>query len=135
MKISIIFFIGVLLLLHPSISLAKGNISVDGYQVIAAAKLYDKFESNQIACEEKYNGKTIIITGIIQEISKTIFGGSPFLDIGDVIFFKSKTIPCYFSEKDKSIISKLHKGQFVKIKGVVGGLFGNGICINNSVLQ
>ena len=87
---------------------------------LSADQLYREYESNEVAADAKYEGKVVIVYGIIQDIGKGItdevyivIGGSGFLD----------GVQCFFTEGEQSSIARLSKGQSVRVKGEVSGKF------------
>jgi len=73
-----------------------------------------KYESNEIAANEKFQGKMIMVVGYIQEVGENAFGelyieleGGDFMD----------DVRCYFSAAYRHKLADLYKGQKVVIKG------------------
>ena len=77
-----------------------------------------EFDKNQLAAEEKYKGKIIKFTAVIDNISEDILG-TPFLSLqptADEYYFGT-TIKCDFS--NKSQITALENGQSITLQGTV----------------
>lgn len=121
--------------------LAAGSIDTDkdtraiksqaaSYKVLAKT-LYSEYERNEVAADEKYKGKIIIVSGAIQDIGKDIMdnayiviGGNGFLD----------GVQCTFTKGERSSVARLSKGQQVTVKGEVGGKMGN-VLVSKASLQ
>lgn len=85
-----------------------------------ASGLVNEYEQNEVAADEKLKGKNIIVTGIVDNISKDIMG-DPFVVLrGDGLF---RGVQCTF--RDNSVLSELRKGQQVQLVGKCEGLFMN----------
>ena len=84
---------------------------------ITAKQLFNDYENNEVAADEKYKKKKLAVTGIIKQISKDAFN-NPFVSL-KVGFLKS--VSCYFDDKHNKLISKLQKGQKITITGTCKG--------------
>lgn len=85
----------------------KSLLEVDAEQIAL------DYENNEIAADEKYEDKIITVNGVVGEVNKDILGNySLELEISTVQMFI-----CKFSEDKKEKLSKLTKGQKVKIQG------------------
>jgi len=84
---------------------------------IDAKVLYDEYESNQVAADQKYKGKVIVVTGSIKDIGKDLMD-QPYIKIGRSAVLG---VDCTFVKKDSSPIANLQKGQTVSVKGRVEG--------------
>lgn len=80
--------------------------------VVSATQMAKDYESNEIAADEKYKGKMIQITGVVDGIEKDLFD-NPFLsmDTGWSGYF----FHCSF--EDATQLKKLKKGQKVTVVG------------------
>ena len=97
---------------------------------LSADQLYREYESNEVAADEKYKGKIVIVSGKIQDIGKDIMD-EPYIVIGGEGFLDG--VQCSFAKSQESSIARLSKGQNVKVKGEVSGKMGN-VQIKNSSL-
>ncbi len=98
---------------------------------LSANQLYGEYNSNEVAADSKYKGKTVIVTGTIQNIGKDIMddayiviGGGGFLD----------GVQCTFTKGEQSSVARLSKGQQVRVKGEVSGKMGN-VLVNKCSLK
>jgi len=92
------------------------NKNEEVYQ-ITAKDLHAAYSNNEVAADNKYTGKTLIVTGYISEINKD-FDGTYYIALanteGNPYDFTSI---CYFPAHRNSSLTSLQKGQFVSIKG------------------
>ncbi|KPL00025.1 MAG: hypothetical protein AMJ90_08960 [candidate division Zixibacteria bacterium SM23_73_2] len=86
---------------------------------VSAENLCKDYEANEVAADEMYKGKILIVDGTVKDIEKSIFDEIYVTLEGnkDVII----SVDCYFSETHKSSLAKLTKGQKVSIKGKCDG--------------
>ena len=85
---------------------------------INAVDLFEAFNTNEVAADELYNGKKLLVVGVVNNIGKDVTN-TPYLSL-EIGYLKS--INCYFSEKNKKELSKLNKGDRVQIIGKCSGL-------------
>lgn len=85
---------------------------------ITPEKLYSDYEVNEVAADEKYKGRTVALTGIINDIGKDVLD-KPYISF-EIDYLKSVT--CYFSDDDVKQIAPLEKGQTIIITGNCRGL-------------
>lgn len=88
--------------------------------VITAYKLYNDYQSNEIAADQSYKGKVIEVTGVIRDIGNDLMD-EPYITLAGDEFIGD--VQCYLKNKSDAI--NLSKGQFVKVKGLCDGLFMN----------
>ncbi len=83
-------------------------------EVIQAKDLYNEYDSNEIAADEKYEGEEILVTGTIKEIGK---------DILDDMYVSLKTdniigsVQCMLADGETSKAAKLSAGQTITMRG------------------
>jgi len=80
--------------------------------------------SDELAADEKYKGKTVILTGYIQDIGKTqpVFpfqAARPILVIGSS--GTAGSVGCVFHESATSRLARLSKGESVVVAGKARG--------------
>jgi tRNA_anti-like len=100
------------------------------YTVIAN-KLYSEYDRNEVAADEKYKGKIIIVSGAIHDIGKDVMNNA-YIVIGGKGFLDG--VQCTFTKGEQSSVARLSKGQQVTVKGEVGGKMGN-VLVNKASLQ
>ncbi|MDR2405571.1 MAG: OB-fold putative lipoprotein [Deltaproteobacteria bacterium] len=86
---------------------------------IAAVDLYDVYNKNQLAGDQKYKGKAILITGKIQSIMAD-FDGNPVvtLETNNMLGI----VGCHFSGGQEKDLVKLAKGENISLAGTGGGV-------------
>ena len=89
---------------------------------LTASQLYNAYENNEVAADNKYKGEIVLISGTIEDIGKDILD-KPYITLvtGNILF----NVQCYFEKSNEGQFASLSKGQRVKVKGVVDGKFGN----------
>ena len=83
---------------------------------ITATDLYAAYKNNAVAADNKYTGKTLIVTGYIFEITKN-YDGIYFVILDNKGANGFSSTFCYFPANRNSSLSSLQKGQFLSIKG------------------
>lgn len=92
------------------------------YIEVTANDLWNAFDDNEVAAEEKYNGKPVKITGVISEINSagTLTSANILLK-ADGAFLGC--VQCSFnSSENAKALANLQKGQSVTITGTCGKL-------------
>lgn len=134
-KLSLNFFIALLLLLivilgcnrgrrtsstnsNRQSSAASENATPDE---IAAEDLFNEYQKNKKAADEKYKGKTVVVRGAVD---KTKVGtDNPYITLKTSSLILR--VQCIFSSRDNNAVSGLETGQTVRVKGRVFGRIGN----------
>ncbi len=89
------------------------------YIEVTANELWLAFEENEIAAEQKYKGKTVRVTGIINDInSKGALTSANVLLNVDKSYFGC--VQCNFSSQNAAALANVNKGDSVTIEGVCG---------------
>lgn len=82
---------------------------------VTAVQMYEDYENNEIAANQKYDEKVLVVSGIIES-----FGGGEdsayYVDLatGD---FTLTNVRCYFSQSHLNDITSLQKGDRVALRG------------------
>ncbi len=86
--------------------------------VVDATALIAEYDKNKLSAQDKYTGKTVQTTAIIDNISSDITG-SYFLSLkpSNDQYYMGTSIQCYF--QDKSALTPLAKGQSVTVSGTM----------------
>ena len=84
---------------------------------IDAASLYAEYDANLIAAEEKFQGRTVIVTGIVTEIGEIVNQPYVTLTDGDVGWWGA--VDCYFDNSTRAQITQLTKDEEITLKGRV----------------
>jgi len=74
---------------------------------ITATDLYDEYEANEIAADQKYRNRAVTIAGLIADISREPATNEPYVDVGEV--------RCFFNNENELL--KLANGQEIVVKG------------------
>lgn len=84
------------------------------------------YKNNEIGADNTYKGKYIEVTGIIDDVKKSILG-TPYITLGTGRQFEIPQIQASFedSSKNNNVLSSLRKGQQITITGKVTGLMMN----------
>jgi len=93
-------------------------MNIDPAYSLSASSLVSEFEEDEAKSNEKYLGKVIEVTGIVDisnldekgVLNITLRGG----DLGGV--------GCQFETNNKSVTNKLTAGQTIKVKGICTGI-------------
>ncbi|MBN4054931.1 hypothetical protein JYT15_00320 [Acidimicrobium ferrooxidans] len=89
---------------------------------LSASDLFTAYKDNEVAADEMYKDKVLIVTGTVGSIGKDITDTMYVtLESGEMMF----SIQCFFSAKHKSKLAKIKKGDSVRILGKCTGKFGN----------
>lgn len=108
---------------NASLNVSQDNTEPEiDYIVVTANDLWNAFEDNEVAAEEKYKGKPVKITGVISEINSagTLTSANILLKADDAFF---GCVQCNFnSSENAKALANLQKGQSVTIIGTCGKL-------------
>ena len=111
------------------------------YKSIFAADLINEFNENEIAANEKYNGKTIIVSGKILDFVSTDVLGERYtyvkLDGSNSDVWSLENVQALFEKQSEiSKLSNYQKGEEITIKGVfLGKSILNLVIDNCSVVE
>ena len=111
------------------------------YKSISAVDLINEFNENEIAANEKYNGKTIIVSGKILDFVSTDVLGERYtyveLSGSNSDLWSLENVQALFEKQSEiSKLSNYQKGQEITIKGVfLGKSILNLVIDNCSVVE
>lgn len=94
---------------------------------ITAVQLYSEYEANEVAADNAYKGKTLEISGKIDNISKDVWD-NPYITLKTQAMFGSVQCSLKDSEQDKA--ATLKKGQSTVVRGK-----GSGLTISNVMIM
>lgn len=98
---------------------------------ISAEDLFADYDTNEVAADQKYKGKRLKVTGIIEDFGTDILDdGYITLETGE--YFLS--IQCYFKDSELDKVTKLSKGQTITLIGVCDGMSMN-VVIKNCEIE
>lgn len=97
------------------------SIEKINYIKVTANELWDDFNANEVAAEQKYKGKTVRITGVISDInSSSTFSSANILIKVDGYGSFLGCIQCNFNSKNATALANLSKGESVTVEGTCG---------------
>jgi hypothetical protein len=100
--------------------------------MLSADDLYNEYERNGVAADEKYRGKIVVVSGKIYDINKDIIG-DPYVIIGGSGFLDG--VHCTFLEEEIPSLSNLYDGQYISVQGKVGGQVLGSVMVNDCKLK
>jgi hypothetical protein len=91
---------------------------------MTARELFQAYDQNEVAADEKYEGKVLEISGRVDDIGK---------DITDTIYvtldgggeYGIFSVQCFFADTHSGDAAKLSKGDAITVKGLCNGMIGN----------
>ena len=95
-----------------------------------ANDLFAQYDANEVAADQKYKGKIVVVTGDIQSISKSLLN-TPELTIGDATILGAVT--CTFDKSFDPALAMLAKGQPISARGTVEMKLGS-VVLDNCTL-
>ena len=98
---------------------------------ITALTLATAYEDNEVAADEKYNGKNLLITGKVESID-TVLGQSSVTLKGKEMSIVS--VQCFVDDSQKSAVARLKKGQSATVQGTCDGKSLN-VEIKNCIIK
>lgn len=105
--------------------------SATGLPEIEAPLLVAAFKANELAANNEYKGKELVVTGVVHSIDVN-FGKVSISIAGDQ--FGMQNVRAYVTKDQEAAASKLQKGQPVKIKGTCDGLSFMDVSLENAVI-
>lgn len=89
---------------------------------ISASQLYKDYESNGVAADQKYKGKVLRVSGVVNNIDRDIMDKIYVTLKGDQYF---GDVQCFFAEDHVNMAAQLSKGQRITVKGKCEGKLMN----------
>ena len=96
-----------------------GTYDVDTENAIetTAKTVYKEMKENQVACKSKFNGKTVKMKGIVDDIGTNVFGQEYVtFETGDPYSFEGVQI--FFKNDQMDYVASLKKGDTITVYGV-----------------
>lgn len=97
---------------------------------ISANQLFKEYDDNEVAADDKFKQKIILVSGIINDIGKDIMDNPYIVMGGDGVNGVQST----FNDDQISVISKLSKGQYIFVKGEVTGKIMGSVQIGHAII-
>ena len=85
---------------------------------VQARVMTKDYDENELAADGKYKGKTIAVSGKVENIAETMGNVTVSLAGHDMV----KSVMCSFEESEKANVAKLKKGQQTILVGTGDGL-------------
>lgn len=101
----------------PSSTKAPAPAAPAGADVkITAGEFIKEFEGNELAADQKYKGKTVEVSGVVEKIDTELFNEDKYLlNITDGGDFEFLSVTCH--DMDNDVLSKLTVGSAIKVIG------------------
>lgn len=87
---------------------------------LSAAALIAAYEANEVAADEKFKGKLIEVTGVVDTIAKDIMG-DPYVTLGSDKEFEFAHVQAMFPADAAKQLAGLRKGQTLTVQCTGGG--------------
>lgn len=97
---------------------------------ISAQTLVSEYRENEIAADQKYKGKLLYVTGVIEDFGVGLFERK-YISISDGEMFSLHSIHCIIEDENVSQITDLIKGQEVEVQGLNSGMTILAISLDN----
>lgn len=94
---------------------------------VRAPDLWQAYQENEVAADQRFKDKVVIVTGVVENIGKDIMD-TPYVtlrtqDFGSAGYWAQ--VQCMFADTNIDTLGRLQSGQRVKIKGSVDGYLVN----------
>jgi tRNA_anti-like len=90
---------------------------------ISALELATRYDSNEIAADQSFKGKEIIVNGVVENVGKDILDEMYVALVGPEGSIRG--VQCFFSDDHAGQLASLSQGQHVRLQGEVSGLMMN----------
>ena len=94
----------------------KPKASKETLEVVSASRLLADYEANEVSAEQKYKGRIIGVSGVVDRIETGAFGGVHVYLKGNRMF---SYVHCKLEGSERDAAAKLRKGQKVTFAGKV----------------
>jgi hypothetical protein len=99
---------------------------------VAGSTLIGAYEQNEVAADQMYKGRKLLVQGRIGKIGKDVID-TPYLTL-DEEENGFRGVQAFFSKSDIPELAQLRKGQIVEVVGTCDGLMMD-VLLQHSVLQ
>lgn len=95
---------------------ARPQTTAAPVQSVTASELYADYDANEVAADQKWKGRTVAISGTVENIGRDIVD-EPYVTLEGGDFW---SVQCFFA--DESGLAALSSGETVVLIGVVDGM-------------
>lgn len=104
--------------------------SSESTATVSATVLYEAFDSNEFAANQKYRDKVIIVRGFVREVTDSGDSALVVLEAGNI-----GSVFCSVSKKHAGLLSVIEKGSWIQFKGMCRGVVLGHTMVIGCVLQ
>ncbi len=79
---------------------------------VTAAELFNAYQANEVAADDKYKGKKLLVTGAVASIDKGAFGG---LHLRLATWNEFMPVMCSMESSEKASLAQLSRGEQVRV--------------------
>ena len=97
---------------------SRTTAAIEPTQTIRATELYEQYEANEVAADQRFKGSAILVIGRVKDIGKDI-AGTPYLMLGDNPDNPWGTQALF--GRDSTGLATLTKGDSIRVACVVAG--------------
>ena len=87
---------------------------------VTAVTLSKEYTANEVAADQKYKGKMVEVSGVVDSIGKDI-GNTPYITLKGDPKNVLANIQCMFGKEYQDRLAKISKGQQLSVIGTVSG--------------
>ncbi len=96
---------------------------------ITAPDLLQSYHANEVAADQRFKGKTILVTGIVESINKDFMDDIYIVLQGDGYFMN---VHCSF--ENENVAANLSKGEQITLKGKCEGMIVGSVSMKDCTL-
>ena len=93
---------------------------------VTAQQLLDDYGANEIRAKQLYEGKVILVSGVVDSIGEDLLG-DPFVSLTDGSEFSFQSVQCFFADSHRNELARLSKGDIVMLQGRMDGFLINAL--------
>ena len=101
----------------PSASSSSSSPSASPISITSLA-LASAYDDNEVAADQQYEGKELLVTGKVESIA-TVFGSTSVTLKGKEVSFVS--VQCFVDDSQKGAVARLKKGTLATVQGTCDG--------------
>lgn len=100
--------------------------------VVTSAQLFSDYQSNEVAADDKYKGKALLVTGTVASVDKGIFNDLVLMLATPNRFMSTM---CSMKDSEKGTMAELRKGERVRVLCKGGGMTLGSPSLRNCVFR